>query len=118
VESQYEKLGVDIFPNFLRLVRESERGGDVVGNTTIALSMVTDPVMIRKRKFQDHPSLANPEELELLVTATHFDEDVCFAPHTVGIGTFQNRRGEPEADELQCNEICLFRVPEARKATL
>jgi hypothetical protein len=44
--------------------------------------MVTDPVMIRKRKLQDHPSLADPEELELLVTATHFDEDLTTKPGT------------------------------------
>jgi hypothetical protein len=82
VESQYEKLGVDIFPNFLRLIRESERGGDVVGNTSIALSMVTDPVMIRKRTFQDDPSPPDPQDLELLVTATHFDEDSPTEPHS------------------------------------
>jgi hypothetical protein len=49
ITAQYEKLGIDILPHFLRIIRESETGGDAVGNTTVSLSVVTDPLMIRKR---------------------------------------------------------------------
>lgn len=40
---QYEKLGADIFPRFLRVYRESERNQDVTGNTLISVSMLADP---------------------------------------------------------------------------
>ena len=42
VNAQYEKLGIDITRGFLRIIRESETGGDVVGNTTVTLTAVTD----------------------------------------------------------------------------
>jgi hypothetical protein len=48
VSSQFEQLGVDIKPNDLRINRESGVGGDVVGNTRIALSVTTDGVQIMK----------------------------------------------------------------------
>lgn len=46
VKEQVENLGVDIQPNFLRIIRESAPGGDVAGNTIIQLSMLTDPSSI------------------------------------------------------------------------
>ena len=49
IMSGYERLGIDITPEFLRIVRESGAGGDVVGNTRIALSLTTDPSLILKR---------------------------------------------------------------------
>lgn len=47
INQQYEELSIDITPQFLRVYRESERGGDVAGNTLITLSAVTDPETIR-----------------------------------------------------------------------
>jgi hypothetical protein len=46
INQQYESLGVDIRPQFLRIIRESATGGDVVGNTLVELSMLTDPTLI------------------------------------------------------------------------
>jgi hypothetical protein len=76
INAQYEKLGVDIMPRFLRIVRESETGGDAVGNTKISLTALTDPDTIRRRypgEQVQHPSGDDP--IVLLVTKTHFDED-------------------------------------------
>ncbi|MGA8712448.1 MAG: hypothetical protein WB647_05435 [Roseiarcus sp.] len=76
VNAQYEKLGIDIMPGFLRIMRESETGGDAVGNTEVSLTAVTDPEMIWKRFPRDEPlhqSAADP--IVLLVTGTHFDGD-------------------------------------------
>ncbi len=49
IKTQFEKLGIDITPGFLRIIRESEKGGDVRGNTLVSLSVETDPVRILKR---------------------------------------------------------------------
>jgi hypothetical protein len=38
ITAQYERLGVDIMPDFLRSIRESGAGGDVTGNTKVALN--------------------------------------------------------------------------------
>jgi hypothetical protein len=46
VNQQYENLGIDIRPTFLRIIRESAPGGDVAGNTTVQLSMLTDPSIV------------------------------------------------------------------------
>ena len=43
VNQQYQKLGADILPRFLRIYRESERNQDVAGNTTITLSVKINP---------------------------------------------------------------------------
>jgi hypothetical protein len=43
ITQEYENLGVDIMPRFLRIYRESERNRDVAGNTIISLSLVSDP---------------------------------------------------------------------------
>jgi hypothetical protein len=46
VNEQYEALGVDIRPDFLRVIRESGTGGDVAGNTAVQLSLLTTPTTI------------------------------------------------------------------------
>jgi len=43
INQQYVKNSVDIFPNFLRIYRESERNLDVAGNTLINLTVLADP---------------------------------------------------------------------------
>jgi len=44
VNAEYEKLGIDITPNWMSIFRESERNLDVTGNTLLRLSMKeTDP---------------------------------------------------------------------------
>jgi hypothetical protein len=53
INVQYEKLGIDIKRDFLSIIRESETGGDVVGNTTVALTTVTDPLAVWKQSPQD-----------------------------------------------------------------
>ena len=76
INAQYEKLGIDISPAFLRIIRESETGGDVVGNTTISLTAITDPQQIRKRFPDDRLSSDPPkDDLVLLVTVLHADGD-------------------------------------------
>jgi hypothetical protein len=76
ITAQYEKLGIDIMPNFLRIIRESETGGDVVGNTTVSLSVVTDALTIQKRfPKDDHHKSPLDDAVVLLVTATHLDGD-------------------------------------------
>jgi hypothetical protein len=74
INAQYEKLGIDIMPSFLRIMRESETGGDAVGNTKVSLTVVTNPEMIRKRSPTDQRS-SDDDPYVLLVTGTHFDED-------------------------------------------
>lgn len=43
INQQYMKLGADILPTELRILRESERNLDISGNTLIALTMRIDP---------------------------------------------------------------------------
>jgi hypothetical protein len=74
VTTQYERLGVDITPGFLRIIRESEAGGDVLGNATLSLSMVTDLATIMKTAPRETPPSAQPTEV-LLVTGEHLQED-------------------------------------------
>ncbi len=74
VTTQYERLGVDITPGFLRIIRESEAGGDVLGNSTLSLSIVTDPATIRKN-YPDDPSRPAAAEEVLLVTGTRLQDD-------------------------------------------
>jgi hypothetical protein len=74
IDAQYENLGIDILPNFLRIVRESERGGDVAGNTIVQLSVVTDPATIRKKTpDQRVVETVHSDTLVILVTGTHLD---------------------------------------------
>ena len=77
ITAQYEKLGIDIMPQFLRIIRESETGGDALGNTTVSLSVVTDALTIQKR-FPRDKSHRKPigDDIVLLVTGTHLDGDV------------------------------------------
>jgi hypothetical protein len=76
INAQYEKLGVDIMPNFLRIMRESETGGDAVGNTKVSLTAVTDPETIWRRYPNEAARRASDgDPVVLLVTATHFDAD-------------------------------------------
>ena len=79
INAQYERLGVDIMPTFLRVIRESETGGDVAGNTTVSLTAVTDAQTIRKRfPTDDSRHDGDDDDIVLLVTGTHFEGD--FAP--------------------------------------
>jgi hypothetical protein len=87
ISAHYEKLGVDILPNFLRIIRESETGGDVVGNTKISLSVVTDTWTIHLPEVVDMG--AKPEDdLVLLVRGTKLDE------------VSEGDRGKPSIDVL------------------
>jgi hypothetical protein len=75
ITAQYEKLGIDVVPSFLRIIRESETGGDVVGNTTVSLSVVTDALMIHKHApTAPIPSSVDNNSLVLLVRKTKLDE--------------------------------------------
>jgi hypothetical protein len=51
IAQQYEKLGVDILPRFLRIYRESERNLDVAGNTLISISALSDPSFVVNPKI-------------------------------------------------------------------
>ncbi len=75
INAQYEKLGIDIMPYFLRVMRESETGGDAVGNTKVLLTAVTDPDAIW-RKYPNEPTrrVADGDPIVLLVTGTHFND--------------------------------------------
>lgn len=46
INQQYEQLGVDILPTFLRVYQESERNQDVAGNTIIKVSALADPTLL------------------------------------------------------------------------
>jgi hypothetical protein len=64
ISTQYERLGVDIMPTFLRVIRESSAGSDVLGNTRVSLSISTDPDLIQlgvERK-------PGPPDIALVVT--------------------------------------------------
>jgi hypothetical protein len=74
INVQYEKLGIDIVPHFLRIVRESETGGDVVGNTLLSLALKTDPsIILTKESGETHFKPVTNDDLVLLVTSTKFD---------------------------------------------
>jgi hypothetical protein len=72
VSTQYERLGVDIMPMFLRIVRESGAGGDVIGNTTVSLSLTTDYDLIARGKDKTVPEA----DINLVVTGVDLDDDV------------------------------------------
>jgi hypothetical protein len=75
ITAQYEKLGIDIMPSFLRIIRESETGDDVVGNTTVSLSVVTDPLTIHKKEPNEKiMSWEDDNNLVLLVRKTKLGE--------------------------------------------
>jgi hypothetical protein len=75
INTQFEKLGIDITPNFLRIIRESETGGDVRGNTLVSLSVVTDPrrILYRAPKEKD-PIQPTGAHVVLLVVDTNLDD--------------------------------------------
>jgi hypothetical protein len=76
INAQYEKLGIDIMPRFLRIIRESETGGDVVGNTMVSLSVVTDPLKIQNVRSPEEQHLIpmGKNDLVLLVRSIKLDE--------------------------------------------
>jgi hypothetical protein len=76
INAQYEKLGIDIMPRFLRIIRESETGGDVVGNTMVSLSVVTDPLKIQNLRSpeEQHLTPIGKNDLVLLVRGIKLDE--------------------------------------------
>jgi len=74
ISSQYEKLGIDITPGHLRIIRESDAGDDVLGNVLVPLSMVTDPATIMKTFPEDTRPESKSENLVLLVTGTHLSD--------------------------------------------
>jgi hypothetical protein len=102
INAEYEKLGIDITAGFLRIIRESETGGDAIGNTTVALTTATDAESIWKqyptdrcwpdlgtgpvvtcnsdgkfpRTHKDNPSVASADDdLVLLVKGFHLDDE-------------------------------------------
>jgi hypothetical protein len=74
INAEYERLGIDIKPDFLRIVRESETGGDVLGNTTIALSVLTDAEKILKGFPKDSENKERDDRFMLLVTNEVLDD--------------------------------------------
>ena len=76
INAQYEKLGIDIMPRFLRIIRESETGGDVVGNTMVSLSVVTDPLKIQNLRSpeEQHLTSIGKNDLVLLVRDIKLNE--------------------------------------------
>jgi hypothetical protein len=106
ISAQYEKLGIDIMPHFLRIIRESETGGDVVGNTTVSLSVVTDALAIQKRFPKDESQkLPLDDDIVLLVTATHLDGDL--TPVTAG----QKQTGDDGQSEPPLTVLPQIPVP-------
>jgi hypothetical protein len=71
INSQYEQLGIDITPVELHIIRESSVGGDVVGNTRIALSMITDALMIMNGAKRE--AVKPKEEIVLAVTGLNLE---------------------------------------------
>jgi hypothetical protein len=108
INAEYEKLGIDVTTHFLRIIRESETGGDAVGNTTVALTTATDAETIWKRyptdtchrdpqappamtcaSDQNFPRAHNDnspgtsdsdDDLVLLVRGVHLDDNQPLAP--------------------------------------
>jgi hypothetical protein len=68
ISTQYERLGVDIIPTFLRVIRESSAGSDVLGNTKVALSITTDPDLILNGVSP------RPEQPDTALVVTEFHE--------------------------------------------
>ena len=78
INQQYQNLGVDIQPRFLRIIRESATGGDVVGNTKIQLSMLTNPNMIQTTANDTHVQapIDDPDRLALVVDQARLSDGV------------------------------------------
>jgi hypothetical protein len=56
VSAQYEKLSIDITQDFLRIMRESGKESDLVGNTKVPFTAVTDSDLIYRRYPGDKAS--------------------------------------------------------------
>ena len=69
ITTQYEKLGIDIVPKSMRIMRESETGGDAVGNTEVSLTALTDPDMIRRRYPGQQAQRPSDEDATVLLVA-------------------------------------------------
>jgi hypothetical protein len=74
VSAQYEKLGIDITRDFLRIIRESGKESDLVGNTKVPLTAVTDPDMIY-RQYPGDKDASRPPGAPIVLLVTHFDQD-------------------------------------------
>ncbi|MBB3589358.1 hypothetical protein [Sphingomonas sp. BK481] len=72
INQQYMKLGADILPTELRILRESERNLDISGNTLIALTMRIDP---RRWRRDLPPSPLQLEERSQRVTRLRLASD-------------------------------------------
>jgi hypothetical protein len=80
--TQFEDVGIDITPDFLRIYRESGRGSDVSGNTQIELSMITDPISIHHGEKDKDNNFCKKEmgndlgldNLVLVVSSTHLTD--------------------------------------------
>ena len=75
IDSQYEKLGIDIQRGFLRIIRESGHQGDVAGNALVPLSLITDPATIHKTFPNDANEYTTGGDVALLVTETHLTDN-------------------------------------------
>jgi hypothetical protein len=76
ISAQYEKLGIDITRSFLRIMREGERGVDVIGNTRVPLTLTTDPKMIWKQFPGDEKAAeSHAEDEPIVLLVTHFEGD-------------------------------------------
>jgi hypothetical protein len=78
VTAQYENLGIDITPQFLKITRESEIGGNAIGNTLISLSVVTDPTVIQRRyprEIDDAEKRRSLEDVVLQVMGVHLEDE-------------------------------------------
>ena len=77
INQEYENLGIDIRPDFLRIIRESPVGGDVVGNTAIHLSMLTDPQAIRRLDLGGAAATVDDSDIpSLVVDEAHLTDGV------------------------------------------
>lgn len=80
INVRYERLGIDIVRGFLRIIRESEAGDDVLGNTKVSLSILTDPKIIWKRSPKDSNNRIPDDQLVLLVTGAQLEKGALELP--------------------------------------
>ena len=126
VNAQYEKLGIDITRSFLRIIRESETGGDAVGNTTISLTAMTDAQLIWKQFPGDkcdpkattpqlsikdkchHGPLAQTEDKDVADSLKATDEDLVllvtgFHPDGGSLSSASDVKSTKEGEKSQAN---------------
>jgi hypothetical protein len=70
IAQEYEKLGVDILPRFLRIYRESERNLDVAGNTLISMSILADPSFVVNSKVNPTTRIIRATNLKVTKDGT------------------------------------------------